>query len=192
MIGGSCQRGSFAVEALLVFTACLLIVAGGVRMFCELYDRACLESLAWQAADQAARDWNRGKTGLYADERAMLTGTLVYQEVFSKAETVQGIRRPGPDDMPDWLSDVRETVRARSADLLLSEDIRWTLTREEHILSGSVTAEFEKDGWLKAGARGVVFTQTPVGLIRKVDLILEQGGSLLRILSEEVPFFQSL
>jgi hypothetical protein len=187
------QRGSFSVEAMLVFTACLLMIAGGVRMFCALYDRALLEFLAWQTADRAARDWNAAKTGLYAEEALLLTGPQSYRGTFYSRRDGAGPGLEQGDETgswPEWLGNTRTDI-TRSADQLLTQSgIRWTLTHEESVLSGSMTAEIIGDGWLETEVRGVAPTQTPVGMIRKVDVILEKGGDLLQMVKKELPFLQ--
>jgi hypothetical protein len=69
--------------------------------------------------------------------------------------------------------------------------VRWTLTQEESILSGAMKSEVIRDGWMKTEARGVAPLQTPVSMIRKVDIILEKGGGLLEVIKKELPFFQT-
>jgi hypothetical protein len=181
------------VEATLVFTVCLMMIAGGVRLFCELYDRASLEFLAWQTADRAARDWNAAKTGLYAEEAILATGPRSYQGIFYNHREGPGPGLEQRDEIgswPDWLGNTRTEITRNTDRLLTRSGIRWTLTHEESVLSGSMTAEIVRDGWLKTEARGVALTQTPVGMIRKVDVILEKGGDLLQMIKKELPFFQ--
>jgi hypothetical protein len=182
------------VEAMLVFTACLLMITGSVRLFCELYDRAFLEFLAWETADGAARDWNEAKTGLYAEETVLLTGPQSYQGVFEvRREDPDAEPAPAADETgnwPDWIGTTRIELAQSAGKLLTQSELQWTLTHEESVLGGFMAAEFIKDGWLKTAVRETASIQTPVGMIRKVDVILEKGGDLLEMVRGELPFFQ--
>ena len=180
------QRGSFSVEALLVFTVCFGIMAGGVRLFCALYDQVSLESMAWEAADQAAASWIQSMSGLYASEKRMIGGKLEYSEKIAAGEDIS---EEGSKDLPDWLEGVRFRLRESGAKLLLPGEMQWTLTHEEGLMSGSMKFAISRKNRIEASAQGMAPTQTPVVFIRKIDLILEQSGSLLEVIQKEMSGF---
>ena len=181
------QRGSYSVEALLVFTVCFVIIAVGMGIFCDFYDWIYIESVAWQAADSAAARLRESEKGLYAGEwlaGSAKSGIVYGEKKKAKAELWEAA---GESAMPAWLGETRQTIRDSADKLLMNEEIEWSITREEGPFGGVLIAEMSKGGWLKKGARAVAMTKKPVDFIRKVDLIMEQGSDLFEMIIKLLP-----
>ena len=172
------QRGSFSVEALLVFTICFGIIAGGIQLFCVLYDWVLIESMALEAADTAAADFMSSEKGLYSGERVFGAGVItpLYQESWLAKE--EHWQEESKGTAPQWLDQTRQNIRNERKRLLFKGDIQWSLFRKVDLFGVAMIAEISRSGLYKTSARAVKMSNSPVDFIRKVDLLMEQGGIL--------------
>ena len=195
------DRGSYTVEAALLFSALILVLSCLVLSFMLMYHKVLLAKTASAVAQKAAGMWTQGDN-LYQHVFEDPRGEKTYSETVKGAVDLEEKRSQIKFELESGdlvlqqkrfktlqLAVYRElsrivrkpeitTVTVDYKNYLLSREIAVTITQEMKIPFGSIKCLFDgKDTLTLVGTAAAAVTQ-PAEFVRNVDLFLEYAGKI--------------
>jgi len=195
------NRGSYTVEAAIVFSVIIIVLSCLVLSFMLMYHKVLLTKTAGSAAQKAAAMWTQGDNlydGIFGDQ----WGEKKYSETVQGAVDLEIRRAQLQSELDSGLLG-REEIKYKAGQLavyrelsrivrkpesttvnfnykrhLLAGEIIVTITQEMKIPFGSLKYYFDGKDTLTLIGTGTAAVVQPAEYVRNVDLVLEYAGKL--------------
>lgn len=175
------EKGSFTIEATIVFSAVLLVIIGIIYMCIILYQQVYLQSLADKLVKSASNSWSSPAKDLFMGfiKKEDMKYNSLYWRIydFEKDQKLEKLRLAAAYDFDKYSmlgkSNNLKVVPEISNELLVFKKIKITITSEYKNPVGKLLTVLGMGSVLKFSVTSEVMINEPSEFIKNTDLVID-------------------